>query len=47
MKKLRPAGLALLLALTSAFSALAAPAVPPARAPAVSSSNAIDFYGLM
>lgn len=30
MKKLRPAGLALLLALTSAFSALAAPAVPPA-----------------
>ena len=47
MKKLRSAGLALLLAVTSAFSALAAPAVPPARAPAASGSNAIDFDGLM
>lgn len=47
MKKLRPAGLALLLALTSAFSALAAPAVPPARAPAASGSNTIDFDDLM
>lgn len=47
MKKLRSADLTLLLALTSAFSALAAPAVPPARAPAVSSSNAIDFDDLM
>ena len=47
MKKLRSAGLALLLVLTSAFSVLAAPSVPPARAPATSGSNAIDFYGLM
>lgn len=47
MKKLRSAGLALLLVLTSAFSVLAAPPVPPARAPAASGSNAIDFYGLM
>lgn len=47
MRKLCSAGLALLLVLTSAFSALAAPSVPPARAPAASGSNAIDFYGLM
>ena len=47
MKKLRSAGLALLLVLTSAFSALAAPSVPPARAPAASGSNAIDFDDLM
>lgn len=47
MKKLLSAGLALLFALTSVFSVLAAPPVPPVRAPSASGSNAIDFYGLM
>jgi|GEM_PF-1290093 len=47
MKKLRSAGLALLFALTSVFSVLAAPPVPPVRAPAASGSNAMDLDGLM
>ena len=47
MKKLLSAGLALLFALTSVFSVLAAPPVPPVRAPAASGSNAIDFDDLM
>ena len=47
MKKLLSAGLALLFALTSVFSVLAAPPVPPVRAPAASGSNAIDLDGLM
>lgn len=47
MKKLLSAGLALLFALTSVFSVLAAPPVPPVRAPAASGSNAMDLDDLM